>query len=96
MNNEEATKFLETSNPDKNFTLKPIALDQLTKDVVTADARIHKLNSLKHGVIENGFDSQVIIDAILEIKFDCQDKIVYNAFCTWLWTAIPDDGIKNS
>ncbi len=56
------------------------------------------LDQYKDRVERSLFRGSVVLDVIRDMKFSKRDKALYNAFSTWLWTAIPtrDDTLLNS
>lgn len=49
------------------------------------------LDQYKNRVESKLFDPDTILEVIRELKFMKQDRAMYSAFCTWLWSALPDN-----
>lgn len=84
--------FMDTSKIIRHLGLKTPGLDNLAQDVTSEDvvfnSRLALLEEAKQYVKESNFNPKAIVDNILEMKFELKDKILFNAFCTWLWTTI--------
>lgn len=48
------------------------------------------LDKFKERLEKSNFAPDVLMEIFQEIKFERKDKAIYNAFSTWLWTALPN------
>ncbi|MEZ4712116.1 MAG: ADP-ribosylglycohydrolase family protein [Caldilineaceae bacterium] len=48
------------------------------------------LDEFKNALEESNFNTEVLMDTIRNIKFSKKDRAIYNAFMTWLWSALPE------
>lgn len=81
------TIFLKIERPSSVNTTNAQILTSEQEQLVVSSLPV--LNEFKTRVEKSNFDSEVIVNILRELKFERKNRAIYNAFATWIWTALP-------
>jgi hypothetical protein len=81
------TIFIKIERPSSVNTTNAQKLSSGQEELVINSLTV--LDEFKTIVENNNFAPEVIVSILRELKFERKNRAIYNAFTTWLWTALP-------
>lgn len=80
------TLYFQVVRSTSSIPTKQVSKNVRQESVVSSLAT---LDEFKKSLEESMFDDVILAEVIRNIKFVKKDRAIYNAFMTWLWSALP-------